>query len=165
MKIKVSHKDVEFAKNQIKEFKKIKQGYWRYQNVEAWRGIVCEMLTSNWLSNNFNVQKKAKGLDSTGIVDDCDMIINNYKVEIKSATRSYFRYLMPKIYDVNEKPKDFYIGVKYNETTIPNEIEILGFIKRCDITVSKYPIKQNKGAAYYEIPLTDLQPIHKNTFN
>lgn len=69
---------------------------------------------------------------------------------------------MPKIHDVNNKPKDIYIGAKYNETIEPNEIQILGYIKRADIL--KYPIKQNKGAAYYEIPLIALLSIDKNTF-
>ena len=37
----------EFAKNQIKDFEKTPQGQWRYADVEAWRGIVCEMLVAN----------------------------------------------------------------------------------------------------------------------
>lgn len=160
--IKVSEKDKEFAKNQIEEFKKIEAGNWRYTNVEAWRGIVCEMITSKWLSENFNVEKEAKGLDNSGIVDDCDLIISSKKVEIKSATKNYFKSLMPKIHDVNNKPKDIYIGTKYNETIEPNEVQILGFINRSDIL--NYPKGQNKGAPYYEIPLSDLKEITDQTF-
>ena len=160
--IKVTEKDIEFAKLQIEEFKKIDAGSWRYTNVEAWRGIVCEMLTSKWLENNYIVTQPAKGLDNSGIVDDCDLIINNKKIEIKSATKNYFRSLMPKIYDIINKPKDIYIGAKYNETVEPNEIQIIGFIERVDIL--KYPINQNKGAKYYEIPLVDLKPILSTTF-
>jgi len=160
--IKVSEEDKQFAKQQIQAFEKIDAGSWRYSDVEAWRGIVCEMLTSKWLKEKFNADKDAKGLDDSGIVDDCDMIINGKKIEIKSATKSYFRYLMPKIHDVKDKPKDIYIGVKYNEIVEPNEIHILGYIKRSDIL--KYPVKQNKGAPYYEIPLSSLMPIVKNIF-
>ena len=161
-KIQVNKKDILFAKKQIEAFEKIQAGKWRYKNVEAWRGIVCEILTSKWLENNFKVQRSAKGLDNSGIIDDFDMLINSKKVEIKSATKNYFRYLMPKIYDVRNKPKDIYIGVKYNETVEPNQIDILGYIKRSDIL--NYEIEQNKGAAYYKIPLNVLKPITENTF-
>jgi hypothetical protein len=152
-----------FAKQQIEAFKKIEAGSWRYSNVEAWRGIVCEILASKWLEENFTVEKPAKGLDDSGIVDDCDMVINSKRVEIKSATKNYFRYLMPKIHDVRDKPKDIYIGVKYNETVTPNQIQILGYIKRSEIL--NYPVKQNKGAPYYEVPLFKLKSIDKNTFD
>ena len=56
---------------------------------------------------------------------------------------------MPKIHDVRDKPKDIYIGVKYNKHS-----EIL-----------KYPVKQNKGAPYYEVPLSILLEITQKTFN
>lgn len=163
IKIKVTEQDKLFAKQQIEAFKKIEAGSWRYKNVEAWRGIVCEMLASKWFEKYFEVNKHAKGLDDSGNIDDCDMIINSKKVEIKSATKNYFKYLMPKIHDVKDKPKDIYIGVKYNETIEPNEIQILGFIKRSEIL--NYPIKQNKGAPYYEVPLYKLLPITKTTFH
>jgi len=162
IRIKVKETDKQFAKDQIAAFKKIDAGSWRYSNVEAWRGIVGELLCSKWLEENFPVTKKAKGLDTSGKVDDCDLIINDKKIEIKSATKNYFKYLMPKIHDVLDKPKDLYIGVKYNETVEPNEIQILGFIKRSDIL--DCPIKKNKGAPYYEVPLSKLLPIEGNTF-
>jgi hypothetical protein len=69
---------------------------------------------------------------------------------------------MPKIHDVRNKPKDIYIGTKYNETVEPNEVQILGFIKRSDIL--NFPVKQNKGAPYYEIPLFKLSEIKADTF-
>ena len=161
--VQVREEDKLFAKQQIEAFKKIEAGSWRYSNVEAWRGIVCEILASKWLEENFTVEKPAKGLDDSGIVDDCDMVINSKRVEIKSATKNYFRYLMPKIHDVRDKPKDIYIGVKYNETVTPNQIQILGYIKRSEIL--NYPVKQNKGAPYYEVPLFKLKSIDKNTFD
>lgn len=160
--IKVTQENIDFAKKQIEEFKKIEAGSWRYTDVEAWRGIVCEMITSKWLEENYNVTKPAKGLDTSGIIDDCDLIINDLKIEIKSATKNYFKYLMPKIHDIHNKPKDFYIGTKYNETIEPNQVQILGYIKRADIL--KYPIKKNKGASYYEIPISSLQVIESTTF-
>jgi len=160
--LNVTEQDKQFAIQQIDAFKKIDAGSWRYTNVEAWRGIVCEMLAGKWFEDNFEIEKQVKGLDDSGIVDDCDMIINSKKVEIKSATKNYFKYLMPKIHDVRDKPKDIYIGVKYNETVEPNQIQILGYIKRSEIL--SYPIKQNKGAPYYEVPLSSLQSINQNTF-
>ena len=69
---------------------------------------------------------------------------------------------MPKIHDVNDKPKDIYIGVKYNETVEPNEIQILGFIKPSKIKTCN--INQNKGAPYYEVPLSYLEEINNQTF-
>ena len=85
--LKVTEQDKEFAKRQIEAFKKIDAGSWRYTDVEAWRGIVCELLTSKWFEQHYNVAQSAKGLDNSGLVDDCDMIINTKKVEIKSATK------------------------------------------------------------------------------
>eukprot|EP01156_Anaeramoeba_ignava_P018624 Anaeramoba_ignava/a92356_36.p1 GENE.a92356_36~~a92356_36.p1 ORF type:complete len:164 (-),score=10.90 a92356_36:140-631(-) len=160
--IKVEQSDIDFAKNQIEEFKKIKAGQWRYSGVEAWRGIVCEMITSNWLKEKFNVEEEATGLLPTGIEDAYDLIISGKKIEIKSATKNYFRSIMPKIHDVNNHPKDIYIGVKYNETVNPNEIKILGFMSRDKIL--QYPREQNKGAPYYNVPLTDLTPIEQLKF-
>ena len=155
--IKVSQEDIEFAKEQINAFEKSKAGKWRYSNVEAWRGIVCEMLTSDWLCSHYQVSKKAKGIDTSGIVDECDLIINTKKIEIKSATKLHFKYIMPKIHDIDSKPKDVYIGARYNETVEPNEVQIIGFIKLSE--VKKFPIKRNKGAAYYEIPFSELIPF------
>lgn len=160
--LKVTEQDKQFAKRQIEAFKKIDAGSWRYTDVEAWRGIVCELLTSQWFEQNYAVAKSAKGLDDSGVVDDFDMIINTKKIEIKSATKNYFKYLMPKIHDVQNKPKDIYIGVKYNETVEPNEIQILGYIVRSEIL--KYPIKKNKGAPYFEVPLFKLLPINPSVF-
>jgi hypothetical protein len=161
--LEVTEQDKQFSKQQIKAFEKTEAGSWRYTGVEAWRGIVCEMLTCKWFEQHFEIDKTAKGLDDSGIVDDFDMIINSKKVEIKSATKNYFKYLMPKTHDVIDKPKDIYIGVKYNETVEPNVIHILGYIKRSEIL--KYPVKQNKGAPYYEVPLSKLLPIDQNTFS
>jgi hypothetical protein len=90
------------------------------------------------------------------------LIINGKKVEIKSATKNHFKYLMPKIHDVNDKPKDIYVGVKYNEEVEPNEISIIGIIGRAQIL--NYPVRQNKGAPYYEVPLRDLTPLTLNSF-
>ena len=162
IEISVTEEDINFAKKQISEFEKIEEGKWRYSDVEAWRGVVCEMLVSNWLGLKFNVNVKAKGLDTSGIYDEYDLIINSKKIEIKSATKNYFKYLMPKIHDVINKPKDIYIGAKYNETVDPNKVYILGFIKREEILV--FPIRQNKGAPYYEIPLNALKEINELTF-
>ena len=107
--LKVTDDIILKAKKQISEFKKIKQGQYRYTDVEAWRGVVCEFLTSDWIQKYFYVDKVAKGLDNSGVVDDCDMIINNKKVEIKSATKNYFKYLMPKIYDVEKVIPTIYL--------------------------------------------------------
>lgn len=153
----VSQVDIDFAKNQIEEFKKIEAGSWRYSGVEAWRGIVCEMIASRWLSEKFNVEEEATGLLPTGIEDDYDLIINGKRIEIKSATKNYFRSIMPKIYDVRNHPKDIYIAVKYNETINPNQIQIIGYMYRSNIL--NYPVEQNKGAPYYNIPIADLTPI------
>lgn len=160
--VKVTEEDKQFAKKQIEAFEKIKAGNWRYKDVEAWRGIVCEMLVSKWLATQFVLSKAAKGLDNSGIVDDCDLIILNKTVEIKSATKNYFKYLMPKIHDVQDKPKDIYIGAKYNETIEPNEVQILGYINRSEIL--NYPVKKNMGAPYYEVPLSVLREINPQTF-
>lgn len=152
--IDVKEKDKTFAKKQIDDFKKIPQGRYRYTNVEAWRGIVCEILTVEWLAKKYNLPIKAKGLDDSGVYDDYDVLINDKKIEIKSATKHYFKFIMPKVYDVINKPKDVFVCSRYNETTTPDSVEVLGWIKRED--VMKYPIEQNKGAKYYKIPILNL---------
>jgi len=157
IQITVNQKDIAFAKKQISNFEKISQGKWRYSGVYAWRGIVCELLTSQWLEKHFKVKVPAKGLDTSGKVDDYDLLIGDKSIEIKSATKNYFKYIMPKIYDVLQKPKDIYIGVKYNETVNPNVVQIIGYIERENII--KYPIERNKGAKYYKIPLSSLKSL------
>lgn len=161
--LKVSEADIELAKKQIAAFEGTESGSWRYKDVEAWRGIVCEMLVSKWLEDKFNVSTGAKGLDTSGNADDYDLIINGKKVEVKSATKNYFRSIMPKIHDIIAKPKDIYIGAKYNETVEPNEVDVLGYIERAKIL--NYPVEQNKGAPYYNIPLADLKAISPTTFD
>ena len=131
--LKVSEADIQFAKSQISSFEKTSAGKWRYAEVEAWRGIVCEMLTSEWLCAHYEVYKSAKGLDSSGKVDDCDLIIHGRKIEIKSATKSHFRYIMPKIHDIHSSPKDVYIGSRYVETSDPNEVHIIGYLKHKEV--------------------------------
>ena len=64
---------------------------------------------------------------------------------------------MPKIHDIKSKPKDVYIGTRYDEISRPNQVQIIGFLRYADVL--KFPIKKNKGAPYYEIPLTQLQPF------
>ena len=158
--LQVKESDKIFAKKQIEDFEKTVSGKHRFNYVESWRGIVCEMLTSDWLESSFNVTQKATGLVFTGKddTDDYDMIINNKKVEIKSATKNHFQYIMPKVYCVNNKPKDVYVGAKYNETVEPNQVLIIGWMYTKDIF--KYPIEKNKGGAYYKIPLEDLTKIN-----
>lgn len=158
MKIYLTKELEIFSKNQIKEFEKIEAGGWRYKNVEAWRGVACEIAISNWLSKNFNVTIKAKGLDNSGLIDDFDLKIGSKKIEIKSATKNYFKYIMPKVHDVLKKPKDIYIGAKFNENTHPNEINVIGFLTREKIL--NYKTEKNKGAPYYKIPINDFLPIN-----
>lgn len=152
--VEVKKSDILYAKSQIEAFETIPQGKFRYTGVEAWRGIVCEILTTKWLCDKYNMNLKAKGLDNSGLYDDFDLLINGKKVEIKSATKHYFRYIMPKVYDVQVKPKDIFIGARYHENIEPNRVEVIGWIKRDDIL--KFPIEQNKGAKYYKIPMSSL---------
>ena len=155
----VSNSDIVKAKNQISEFEKIDAGSWRYTNVEAWRGVVCEFKTSEWLDQEFNLEIKAKGLDTSGIVDELDVVVNNKKIEIKSATKNYFKYIMPKTHDVLSYPKDYLIASKYDETTSPNKVKIIGFLNYS--VLKDFPIKKNKGAPYFEIPIEAFIPIEK----
>ena len=164
IKIKVTEQDKQLAKQQIERFEKIPEGNWRYSGVAAWRGVVCQNLAGKWLyswaiNQNFKVHKKEVALDDSGVVDGWDMIINAKKVEIKSATKNYYTKLMPKTYDVRDKPKDIYIGCKYNETVEPNEMYILGYIAHSEIL--KFDTNKNKGARYYEVPLSKLLPIEQ----
>lgn len=161
--LNVSQQDIDFAQNQIREFEQTPAGQYRYDDVEAWRGIVCEMLVSRWLGTHFTVNEAAKGLDTTGIVDDYDLKVNGHTVEVKSATKNYFQYLMPKIHDVDNHPKEFYIGAKYNETVTPNQVIILGYITPDEIR--QFPTEQNKGARYYKVPLSKLRQITQTSFN
>ena len=161
--IPVTIEDIDFAKNQIAAFEQSDYGTWRYRDVEAWRGVVCEMLASRWLTSQFGAEVQAKGIDTSGNCDLFDVLIKGKKIEIKSATKNYFRYIMPKIHDIDTLPKDIYIGVKYNEEVEPNRIAIIGYMLHAEIP--GYPKKQNKGAPYYEIPIADLHPIEELTFD
>jgi len=152
----VLDKYIDIAKAQIEAFKQTPFGKYRYNGVDAWKGIVAEFAFSDLAESNpnWNVEYKSKGLDTSGITDDKDLLINGKKTEVKTATKMYYKYIMPKIHD-EDKPKDIYVGCKYNDTVTPNEIIICGWMKREDVI--KYPIKQNKGAPYYEVPISDLK--------
>ena len=151
--------DINFAKNQIKKFEKTKNGSFRYNDVHAWRGVVCELLCSKWLSEHYKVTEKANCLEDLGRFDNYDMIINNKKVEIKSATKWHFQYILPKCRNVFERKKDIYVGCRYNERVDPNRVEIHGWMTQDQII--NYPVKQNKGAKYFEVSLYDLNEFKK----
>ena len=150
---------VELAQQQVAAFEKETFGQYRYPGVEAWKGIVCELLVQEWLeSEGYSFEQKAKGLDTSGKVDKCDIAINGVKIEVKSATQYFYKSIMPKIHDFDDNSqKDILIGAKYNETTRPESIDILGFITVQDAI--QFPIEQDKGAPYYNIPLNQLTPI------
>ena len=155
-KLEVPQKYIDIAKAQIEAFKQTSFGKYRYSGVDAWKGIVAEFLFSDWAETipHWNVTYKSKGLDTSGITDEKDLIINKKKVEVKTATKMFYKYIMPKIHD-EDKPKDVYVGCKYNDEVTPNEVIVCGWMKREDII--KYPVKQNKGAPYYEVPIKDLK--------
>jgi len=159
--MRVTQDLVKLAKQQVAAFEKETFGQYRYSGVEAWKGIVCELLVQEWLeSEGYLFEQKAKGLDTSGEVDKCDIVINGVKIEVKSATKYFYKSIMPKTHDfVDNVQKDILIGAKYNETARPESIDILGFITVQDAV--KFPIEQNKGAPYYNIPLSRLTPISK----
>jgi len=89
--LEVTEKDKDFAKKQIEDFEKIKQGKWRYNNVEAWRGVVCEMITSKWLEQNFKVEKIQFYNANRVILWEKDTNINSKKTsgKIKTSIKFY----------------------------------------------------------------------------
>jgi len=151
--IQVTSQDIKYAMQQIEAFKQTEAGQWRYDDVKAWRGIVCELLTSRWLSQNYKVDEGAKGLDTSGITDEYDLKMYGKSVEIKSATEYHYQYIMPKVHDM-EKPKDVYVGAKYDDRSKIEWVEVLGWIYADD--VKRYPIEQDKGSPYYKVPIADL---------
>ena len=80
--LSVSDNDIQFAKEQIRRFTATPQGKWRYEGVEAWRGIVCEMLTSDWLEQNFKVQLEVAKKNKSAASGD-DIVIDRMD-EIKT---------------------------------------------------------------------------------
>lgn len=155
----VSEAYKERAKKQIAEFKKIPEGAYRYIGVEAWRGIVCEFIVNDWLNQGrIRVLKQAKGLDTSGKTDPYDILTSKGAIEVASATKHHFKYVMPKKQPVDTKSDDtILIGARYDETVEPNSVEILGYMRFKK--VKTYPVEQNKGAPYYKVPLTDLMQI------
>lgn len=151
IQIPVHYTDIEKAKDQIDTYEKSSYGEWRYSGVEAWKGIVCEILCGDWLRSKYGSDMDPDGLVLRDYYDPCDMIINGKKVEIKSATKNAYRYVMPKVKCVIDRPKDIFVACKYNETTDPDTVEIWGWMSGDDVL--GYPIKQNKGAKYFEVPL------------
>ncbi|MFR3557137.1 MAG: hypothetical protein ACLTUN_01290 [Paraclostridium sordellii] len=151
---------IKLAKQQIEEFRKTSKGKFKYSGVNSWRGIVAEFIVSDWLNTITNVDIHSKGVDTSGKYDDYDILVNNLKVEVKCATEYYHKFITPKVKLVTDKPKDIYIGCKYHSRSKSyDEVEIIGFtevkfIKNCNIS-------QMHGAAYYEVPLSDLIPIEK----
>jgi hypothetical protein len=147
------------AKDQIAEFRKTPKGKYAYSGVEAWRGVVCELLISKWLSRKYPMEIEAKGVDTSGEYDAFDVVINGKRIEIKSATKNHYEYLMPKKETVDKQPKDIYIGAKYNETVEPNECQIWGITFHENII--SCPVEKDKGAPYYKFPIGKLWDIEK----
>ncbi|RDC56671.1 hypothetical protein DU508_05525 [Pedobacter chinensis] len=159
IEISITNEDIIAAKAQVAEFEKTDAGSWRYEGVKAWRGIVCEMVISRWFSNHkdFHVTLAAKGLDTSGKIDEFDFLMDGKRVEVKSATESYYQYIMPKIHDVDAYPKDIYLAAKYNDSVEPNTVWLIGYMTHAQI--KKYPKEQDKGAPYYKVPIPDFRDI------
>ena len=64
---------------------------------------------------------------------------------------------MPKKSTVDLHPNNICIGVRYNEQSTPNKIIIFGFLSNKEI--QSFPINQNKGAPYYDVPQSSFKPI------
>ena len=148
--------DIKFWKEQVEKFQQTEKGKWRYPGVDAWKGVVCEFVVSDYLGTKYKVDQYAKGLDTSGNEDEQDMMMYGKRVQIKSATEVHYKFITPKVHDVNKFPyKDIYIGASYDDTREPNVVELHGYLTREE--VMQYPTNQQYGAEYYEVPLEDLK--------
>ena len=120
-----------------------------------------EFVVNDWLKNNgISIIKAAKGIDTSGKPDPYDILTSKYTIEVASATKNRYNYVMPKKQPIDTKSDDMLlIGTKYNDDAIPCNVEIYGFMKLAK--VKTYPVEKNKGAPYYKVPLIDFEPIEK----
>ena len=85
---------------------------------------------------------------------------------MKCATKSWYRFITPKVNVEKTVQKDFYIATKIMEIcdVIINGInykkvkyELIGYFTHNDITT--YKITKRYGTEYYEVPLVDARDI------
>ena len=84
-----------------------------------------------------------------------DKICKGKVIGIKVCDTDYnFGHITPEETYAIEHEKSVWTRTNNNETVEPNEVQLLGYIQRRDVL--NYPVKQNKGAPYYEVPLYSL---------
>ena len=154
---KVTQSEIEWAKQKVKEFEKSKGGKWRYPDVEAWRGVLGGKKIYDWLKTVCEDVEWGGELNVSGLVDHYDYKIGLYKIEGKCATQWYYKWITPKVQLVKEYPKDFYIGAKYKEIVVPNEVHVIGWATRDYVMAC--PIGKKYGSPFYKVPLTKLRDL------
>lgn len=155
--IEVNPNEILWAKEEISKFENSTKGQWRYEGVNAWRGLIGERLVYNWFKDEFEYIEKNKDLSEDDEFDEYDFMINGYKLDVKCATEWMHAAITPKVITCHNWPKDFYVGCKYDERCNPHRVLIMGWIRSEDL--KKFPILKNKGTDYYEIPINELDDI------
>jgi hypothetical protein len=157
IKLEVSNVDIKWAKEQIEKFEST--GAYRYRGVDAYKGVAAEKVIKDWLSEKYSIESN-RPLGDGDDIDDFDFKIGDITCDIKSTTQWYHASITPKVKVENKKPKDYYIGARFDDRYQNRYcVYVIGYLHHSDII--KYPIKQKYGTPYYEVKLVDMKDFNE----
>lgn len=79
--------------------------------------------------------------------------------DIKCTTQFYYASITPKVVVENERPKDYYIGARFDDRNPKNNrVYIIGYLTHQEIV--RYPELKQHGTPYYEVSLLDMHDFN-----
>lgn len=154
--LSVTSEDIIWAKNQIEKVKT--KGIFRYNHVDAYKGVVAEKVISQYMKSKFPKIQLNTPIGEGNTIDEYDFKLNDITCDIKCSTELYHASITPKVDVVKEVPKDVYIGARYDDRDPENNlVYVIGYMTHEEIC--SYPIKQKYGARFYEVSLPNMNDL------
>ncbi|MHB1702809.1 MAG: hypothetical protein ACYCS0_01130 [bacterium] len=157
----ISIKIPNLAEENIVKFKKRSKKYseYRYDVDNGWKGVLAQDLITEYFKSQIYKKKIDLELEEYTSekegVDDFDILLNKFKIDIKCATQPNYVEMTPKVNVEESKPKDFYIASKIFDD---DELVIIGYFEHIDI--GNYPFKFLYGTPYWGVKLYNAKPIN-----
>ena len=139
--------------NELKRRAK-KYGDYRYSVDNGWLGVLAQDLFAEFL--------KQKGIafeefdeNSSVSIDDYDLTIGRFKIDVKCATQLNYMEITPKVLVEFQKKKDFYVALKYFSDV--RKFFIIGYFLHNEL--NNYPFKALYGTPFWGVKLYNAKPI------
>lgn len=158
----ISIKISNLSEEDIMKFKETAKKYneYRYNVDNGWKGVFAQYKITDYFKSQIDERKIDLKLEEyvserEGVIDDFDILLNKFKIDIKCATQPNYLEMTPKVDVEEKKPKEFYIASKIFSN---DELVIIGYFEHIDI--GNYPFKFLYGAAYWGVKLYNAKPIN-----